>query len=888
MKKLISLILTAAMLAEVLLMTVSAADVSAGAMPFTDVKKKQWYYEPIEEVYAEGIMQGVSETEFAPVKSLTRAETVTLLSRLACVNVEGMSESLTFKDTKKTAWYAEYVGWAAESGVVNGYDDGTFRPNAPVSRQELASLIVRFLSYMEAHLADSPKIAKYSDEGKIAGWAKENAEVMRKSGLMNGDDAGRFNPKSTATRAEMAAICVRMLPYLGRLGIVKNGASEYKIVVSAADSKAQSAAERVKEQMEYQTGASLEIVTDETSPSKYEIVLGDTNRFVTGTEGLGENGYEIRVDGDKVIVSGETEDGIYRGAVRLLSESTNGNNVTLTKKLETRVTSEYPVKSLTINGNDVSLYSVVVNGETSPATEKAVAEIIKYVKKACGVEISASSGKAGYETILDTTAPTDEESFTVKSVGNSVRISGNKLRGILYGAYDFLETCVGWRFLTNEVDFIRDSEHTDISNVDYSKHPYFDERTLLIQCYGSGDITMKRGLGVIGRSGVNYDYGGYTFTGASCHTIGPLSETGSDIEPNPCFTDEAVYETTLKNVMKLIESNPGTRLISVSINDTIAHCECEKCLAIEEEEGSPAGPMLRFVNRIADEVAKTHPEVQIHTFAYLHTQKAPKITRPRDNVQVELCSINACFAHGLFEGVCDGSNRDFSQDLKDWSAICENMRIWDYTIDFAFYTHLFPNIRYEVLVGNLRGFYENNVLGVMEQGEYNGRGTCFTELKCYLMSKAMWDPYVSEEEYYGWMYDFLEGYYGDGWQKIRESIDIYLEKMSRSCNNIYIDPLSNLLNIRKDAPTLVKLATEAKFMTDSPEKYEYADVACLLYRIALTNVTYLTDKENPEIIPESNAILDKMKKYGLRFSESYGIYPEGYVTIPPCRWKELF
>lgn len=180
-------------------------------MSFKDVKAKNWFYSPVRAVWEEGIMKGMSETTFAPNGKMTRAELVTILYRLADAPDENYADNLIFKDVKKTAWYADYLGWAVKEGLVNGYWDNTFRPNAPVLRQELAKLFSAFIDYAGYEISGNALIESFADAAKHPEWAKAYIEDLRVLGLIGGDQAGKFNPQSTATRAEVAAIITRLL-----------------------------------------------------------------------------------------------------------------------------------------------------------------------------------------------------------------------------------------------------------------------------------------------------------------------------------------------------------------------------------------------------------------------------------------------------------------------------------------------------------------------------------------------------------------------------------------------------------------------------------------------------------------------------------------------------
>jgi len=208
--KILSLLTVLALLFSAFIVTSSAAE----KLPFGDIKKAKWYTDAVITVFEKGIMQGKSDGIFAPFDNMTRAELVTILSRLANADTAGLGKTLTFKDTKKNAWYADAVGWSVSAGLVNGYNDNTFRPNDQVLRQELAVLFARFLTANDIVLPSVDNPNNFTDAKKIPSWAAEGVETMRLTGIVGGDENGNFNPKKSANRAEIAIILTRYLAAL--------------------------------------------------------------------------------------------------------------------------------------------------------------------------------------------------------------------------------------------------------------------------------------------------------------------------------------------------------------------------------------------------------------------------------------------------------------------------------------------------------------------------------------------------------------------------------------------------------------------------------------------------------------------------------------------------
>ncbi len=206
MKKIISLVL-AILSGLCLAASVSAVD----ALPFEDVESDSWYHDDIARVSELGIMFGRSPRIFSPKTVMTRAEFVTMLTNIEHASLDEMAvETDVFTDVSAVDWCAPYIGWAVKNGIVTGYTDGSFRPNAPLSRQELAVMIVRFMD-LQCFVTDDDNslIDAFADASSVGKWARPQLERLRLSGIINGDENGRFNPTKYASRAECAAIAVR-------------------------------------------------------------------------------------------------------------------------------------------------------------------------------------------------------------------------------------------------------------------------------------------------------------------------------------------------------------------------------------------------------------------------------------------------------------------------------------------------------------------------------------------------------------------------------------------------------------------------------------------------------------------------------------------------------
>ena len=242
---------------------------------------------------------------------------------------------------------------------------------------------------------------------------------------------------------------------------------------------------------------------------------------------------------------------------------------------------------------------------------------------------------------------------------------------------------------------------------------------------------------------------------------------GKRIIDQPCLSRPEVFDIVAAKLREEMAAQPDRKIWSVSQNDNSSYCQCPECQKAIEEEGSPAGPIIRFANR----VAALFPDRTISTLAYQYSRPAPRLTRPLPNVEVMLCTIELNRSRPIAE---DPSSRSFVRDIEDWSRICGHLYLWDYTVNFSHHVSPFPNLH--VLQPNIRFFVDHGVRKHFQQTN-TGPGHEWSELKSYLLARLLWNPRVDIEEV---MSDFLEGYYGPAAPFLREYIDALRGALGRS------------------------------------------------------------------------------------------------------------
>lgn len=452
----------------------------------------------------------------------------------------------------------------------------------------------------------------------------------------------------------------------------------------------------------------------------------------------------------------------------------------------------------------------------SPSQSYAAEELNRFVFRMTGVRLPMEGGhkrEIRIETLEREDLSTD--GFEIVCDGKSLVLRGSAVRGCLYAVYELLERFGGVRWYTSWCEKIPSLDVFAVPAAlhvvsrpafemrqplwyDFSSDPEFAAR-LRVNAYNYAPVT---GVSLAHLGGNSYRFGGDL---PSCHTFARLCDPRKYFASHPeyfslvngkrlakrtqlCLTNPDVLDIVTSNVLERIRRDPGAKFYGVSQNDWLNFCECEKCAAVDREEGSNAGTMIRFVNAVAERVEKEFPGVFIETLAYQYTRKPPLKTKPRKNVVICLCTIELDFASAIDESAFP-ENRAFMQDISGWGKITDRLYVWDYVTQFPHYPHAFANVY--TLQGNLRFFRDNKVSMIFEQGQREGHHAGFAELKGYLLAKLMWDPDLDLKTL---LDDFFEGYYAEAAGAVREYFEL-LHKLQREYSKDGKHPLTIFLGV---------------------------------------------------------------------------------------------
>lgn len=196
----------------------SVYGVVQSSISFNDVTS-HWAKEQIDALASRYIVQGTSADTFEPSRSVTRAEWTTMLVR--ALDLAEKPDKAAFSDVLPSKWYAGAIGAAAEAGLVQGFEDGTFQPNVLVTKQQMAVTLAKAIAFVkldETSSADVEQLeAAFKDAADIAGWAKDAVAQVAAAGIVHGDSQGQFQPAKPSTRAEAATVLYNLLIALKRV-----------------------------------------------------------------------------------------------------------------------------------------------------------------------------------------------------------------------------------------------------------------------------------------------------------------------------------------------------------------------------------------------------------------------------------------------------------------------------------------------------------------------------------------------------------------------------------------------------------------------------------------------------------------------------------------------
>ncbi|MBA2479488.1 MAG: DUF4838 domain-containing protein [Planctomycetes bacterium] len=475
------------------------------------------------------------------------------------------------------------------------------------------------------------------------------------------------------------------------------------------------------------------------------------------------------------------------------------------------------VAPLVVISNGVSEYTVSLAADASPSERRAADEIASYLGRIGGCVLSVTSPERAQRPVIavgpGAAAAVDkaidlgglgDEGILLRTHGRDLILTGGPgaKRGTLYAVETFLQDVAGVRWWSPTATDVPTSPSLVVPILDRRYVPRFEYRDPFWKLAFDADWAAHNRVNGPYRTFTPAHGGGVSYAGdaAFVHSFYALVPPAEHVVAHPewfslikgkrtakaaqlCLSNPAVLEVAIERSRAWLREHPDASILSISQNDMpdaarSGRCTCEPCLAIEAEEGSQMGPVLRFVNAVAMRLEKEFPRVAFDTLAYQYTRTPTTKTVPRPNVIIRLCSIENSFSHPLDSE----TNADFRNDLRGWHRICDRLYVWGYTTSYSHYLLPFPDLR--VLGPNIALYADNGVRGVLEQGNHASAGADFAELRGWVLAQLLWDPTRDGDRLVD---EFVTGYYREAAPFIRSYIDLVHDRCEASGARAQID-----------------------------------------------------------------------------------------------------
>lgn len=516
---------------------------------------------------------------------------------------------------------------------------------------------------------------------------------------------------------------------------------------------------------------------------------------------------------------------------------------------------------------------VIAEEGTSPSLRRGASELQTYLSKISGVTLPLVTTKPiGRKAIVvRQSEDLPEEAYAITTSDDGIVISGGGNRGAMYGCYGFLQDVLGCRWFTPKVEEVPKRSRLILGQLNIHGSPAFEYREPWFTEALNTDWDARNRLNgtmlpLSDREGGKITYGRFV------HTFAELVPPEEYFKTHPeyfslvngkrqdgyaqlCLTNPEVLQIVIAKVKEWVRENPFATIFSVSQNDTYLNCQCENCKAVEKEEGSPSGPLLRFVNKVADAVHRDYPNVLIETLAYQWSEKPPLHERPHVGVRVRLAPINSDFAHAINESK---GNAEVYANFLAWSKITHQLYTWEYCTDFGAYLQPFPDL--EELPADFRQFHKLGVVGIFEEGDgAPGGGGDMAELKSYLMARLMWDPNLDPKPLVS---QFLGAVYGPAAPDIAAWLDA-LQRGVKSTDVCHIGDPPNASYFSEDllnAGEKLFDDAEAKVAGDPAELEEVQRARMGLLYLQVTR----HDPQDPQRNRWGKTLADDIKRFGVQ------------------------
>ncbi len=573
------------------------------------------------------------------------------------------------------------------------------------------------------------------------------------------------------------------------------------------------------------------------------------------------------------------------------------------------------------NGNKLNKYTILDDGK--PTSVYASKELKKYISLACG-DFETDDLLKFY---VATTDSDDDEHFCIKNEENNLSVTGGK-RGVIYGIYEFLTEYCGFGFYAENFEVI-----PKLIDKICLPNRIFNEQTsgLKFREIGVNNINNTDTLLKFRFNSNAWSYelseevgGGYSYAGIPVHSMTGAYLLKDYVETNPelfalvdgkrltdrmgqvCFSAKNLVPVLIKEVLKVLDENPTANFVSLTEGDNQNFCQCDECKKLYEQY-SLTEIFINIINQVARVVKEKYPKVLVHTCGYHATMFPPqKEGLKYDENVIYQYAVGRCKNHAYDDPACSW-NQETYNNFKNWTKKVDHFFVWDYTNCFYYQMINMPEI--QNLRKNYKFFADYNSFGIFNESVHKRDDdtmedtTCFIDLKTYLHSKLMWNPYMSEEEFNKHYLRFMSNYYGASYPYLMEYISLYESSINpefhgswhpkrQYFSDEFILP-ENKANFIQKAEKLWNKAIEVSEPAFIEKvKKEHVQFLYLKQILIFDDVMANgTDVQKAKLLEDNKKLIDLILKYKLKITfygmtiEEHAEYLPRYYNVSPKEWN---
>ncbi len=455
-----------------------------------------------------------------------------------------------------------------------------------------------------------------------------------------------------------------------------------------------------------------------------------------------------------------------------------------------------PGPPLTLATEGKSDYTILLPAKPGTQEEKAAADLAHWLHEMTGAEFPVVAERGddkptGKEIRIGTDADLKADGYAIAVRDETLFLLGGKARGIINAVYALLEDDLGCRWYARGTSTVPHQPTLSFNPVPRTYVPILADRRdpYYSEAQDAEWSLQNRTLGTtldIPRKGGGYPkavprhvHSFNEFIDRSEFKTHPDYFSVIDGKRRPiqlCLTNPEVLMIVTNKVIALLKADPDAQIVDISPNDGGDACACKHCKPINDAEGTEMGTLLQFANAVADAVKKDFPDVHVTTLAYENTKFPPKTIRPRDNVQIVLCTDDSAWEYLLLfawetEWHHSNDHHTFESALKAWSQIGAKLIIWDYVIDFHNWIIPLPNM--PVVAPNMRYYVKHGATGIFLQSQHNSTyGVDRSLMRSWVWAKQLWDLSRDTREL---IRDFNYGFYGKAAEPMQQYDDLLWE-----------------------------------------------------------------------------------------------------------------